>query len=168
MKKKYSSSKKVETSEYNVGDNASIYIPKRDRLSTDVKRLSYVVTNKGRGKQLSYKLLTEFGILKKRYTAVKLMPYPGSVKCGDPSVKISLAAVARKVVSVKRIFCHCKGTCTTLACRCKKASIKCYSQCHEIFPNYCKNKTSCTINKSDGSLVKEQEKSASNVWWKNY
>ena len=168
MKKKYSSSKKVETSEYNVGDNASIYIPKRDRHSTDVKRLSCVVTNKGRGKQLSYKLLTEFGILKKRYTAVKLMPYPGSVKCGDPSVKISLAAVARKVVSVKRIFCHCKGTCTTLACRCKKASIKCYSQCHGIFPNYCKNKTSCTINKSDGSLVKEQEKSASNVWWKNY
>ena len=157
--KKYNSSRKVETREYNVGDNVSIYIPKRDRHSTDVKRLPCVVTNKGSGKQPSYKLLTEFGILQKRYTAAKLMPYPGSVKCGDPSVKISLAAVVRKVVSAKRIFCHCKGACTTLACRCKKASIKCSSQCHGIFANDCRNRTSCIINKSDGSLVKEQEKS---------
>ena len=87
------------------------------------------------------------------------MPYPGSVKCGDPSVKISLAAVVRKVVLAKRIFCHCKGACTTLACRCKKASIKCSSQCHGIFANDCRNRTSSTINKSDGSLVKEREKS---------
>ena len=87
------------------------------------------------------------------------MPYLGSVKCGDPSVKISLAAVERKVVSVKRIFCNCKGAWITLACRCKKASIKCSSHCHGIFANDCRNRTSCTINKSDGSLVKEQEKS---------
>ena len=119
------------------------------RHSTDIKRLPCVVTNKGSGKQPSYKLLTEFGIL---------MPYPGSVKCGDPSVKISLAAVVRKVVSAKRIFCHCKGACTALACRYKKASIKCSSQCHGIFANDCRNRTSSTINKSDGSLVKEQEK----------
>ena len=127
MEKKYNSSRKVETSEYNVGDNVSIYIPKKDRHSTDVKRFPCVVTNKGGGKQPTYKLLTEFGILQKIYTAAKLMSYPGSVKCGDPSVKISLAAVARKIVSAKRIFCHCKGACTSLACRCKKASIKCSS-----------------------------------------
>ena len=83
MGKKYNSSRKVETSEYNVGDNVSIYIPKRDRHSADVKRLTCVVANKGTGKQPSYKLLTEFGILQKRYTAAKLMPYRGSVKCGD-------------------------------------------------------------------------------------
>ena len=88
------------------------------------------------------------------------MPNPGSVKFGDPSVKISLGAVARKVVSGKRIFCHCKRACTTLACRCKKASVKCSSQCHGVFVNDFKNRTSCIINKSDGSLVKEQEKSA--------
>ena len=104
-------------------------------------------------------VIREFGILQKRYTAVKLMPYPGSVKCGDPSVKISLAAVARKVVLAKRIFCHCKGTCTTLACRCKKASIKCSSQCHGVFANDCKNRTSCTITKSNGFFVKVQEQS---------
>ena len=132
--------KNGKKSEYNVGDNVSIYIPKRDRHSTDVKRLPEVVTNKGSGKQPSYKLLTEFGILQKRYTAVKLMPYPGSVKCGDPSVKIR-----RKVVLAKRIFCHCKGTCTTLACRCKKVSIKCSSQCHEVFANVCKNRTSVPL-----------------------
>ena len=158
--KKYNSSRKLKTRVYNAGGNVSIYLPKRDRHSTDVKRLRCIVINKGSGKQPSYKLLTEFGILQKRYTAAKLMPYPGSVKCGDPSVKISLAAVVRKVVSAKRIFCHCKGACTTLACRCKKASIKCSSQCHGIFANDCRNRTSCTINKSDGSLVKEQEKSA--------
>ena len=110
-------------------------------------------------KQPTYKLLTEFGILQKRYTAAKLMSYPGSVKCGDPSVKISLAAVARKIVLAKRIFCHCKGACTSLACRCKKALIKCSSQCHGVFASDCKNRTSCTINKSNGSLVKRQEKS---------
>ena len=91
-----------------------------------------VVTNKGSGKQPSYKLLAELGILQKRYTAAKLMPYPRSVKCEDPLVKISLAAVARKVALAKKIFCHCKGTCTTSACRYKKASIKCSSQCRMI------------------------------------
>ena len=132
---------------------------KRERHSTDVKRLPCVVTNKGSGKQPRYKLLTEFGILQKRYTAAKLMPYPGSVECGNPSVKISLVAVVRKVVSAKRIFRHCKGASTTLACRCNKASIECSSQCHGIFANDCRNRISCIINKSDGSLVKEQEKS---------
>ena len=88
------------------------------------------------------------------------MSCSGSVKCGNPSVKISWTTVARKVVSAKRIFCHCKGACTTLASRCKKASIKCSCQCHGVFTNDCKNRTSCTINQSDGSLVKEQEESA--------
>ena len=157
QQKKYDSSRKVETRDYNVRDNVAIYIYKRDMHSTDVKRLPCVVTS---GKQSSYKLLTEFGILQKRYTTAKLIPYPGSVKCGAPAVKIDFAAVATKVVSVKRVFCHCKGACTTLACRCEKASIKCSSQCLEIFANECKNRTTCTINKSDGSLVKEQEKSA--------
>ena len=50
--KKIQRSRKVETREYNVGDNVSIYIPKRDRHSTDVKRLQCVVTNKGRGNNL--------------------------------------------------------------------------------------------------------------------
>ena len=88
------------------------------------------------------------------------MPYPGSIKCGDPSVKNSSAAIIRKFVSAKRIFCHCKEACTALACRCKKAFIKCSSQCHGIFSNDCRNRALCTINKSDGYLVKEQEKIA--------
>ena len=83
-------------------------MPKRDRHSADIKGLPYVVTNKYSGKQASYKLLTEFRILQKIYTIAKLMPYLGSVKCGVPSVKISLAAVARKFVSAKRILCYCK------------------------------------------------------------
>ena len=56
MEKRYNSSKKVETSEYNVGDNVSIYIPKKNRHSTDVKRLPCVVTNKGGGKQPTYRV----------------------------------------------------------------------------------------------------------------
>ena len=88
------------------------------------------------------------------------MPYLGSVKCGVPSVKISLAAVARKFVSAKRILCYCKWASTTLPCRCNKASIKCSSQCHEISANDCKNRTSCTTNQSDGPLVKEHKESA--------
>ena len=97
--KKYNSSRKLKTRVYNAGGNVSIYLPKRDRHSTDVKRLRCIVINKGSGKQPSYKLLTEFGILQKRCTAANLMLYPGSAKCVDPSVKISLAAVARKIVS---------------------------------------------------------------------
>ena len=65
MKKKYNSCRKVETNEYDAEDNVSIYIPKRDRHSTDIKRLPCVVTNKGSEKQPSYKLTTEFGILQK-------------------------------------------------------------------------------------------------------
>ena len=64
--KKYNSSRNVETSAYNVGDNVFVYIPKNDRHSAHVKRLPFVVSSKGGGKQLSYKLLTEFWILQRR------------------------------------------------------------------------------------------------------
>ena len=131
--KKYNSSRNVETSAYNVGDNVFVYIPKSDRHSTHVKRLPFAVTSKGGEKQLSYKLLTEFWILQKRYTAAKLLPYPGSIKCGDPSVRIGWAGAARKVVLVKRIFFHSKGVCTTLAFRCKKAWMKSPCQGRGVF-----------------------------------
>ena len=45
-----------------------------------------------------YKLLSEFGVLKKRYTASKLTSFPAEVKCGDASVKISLRAAAKNKI----------------------------------------------------------------------
>ena len=131
--KKYNSSRNTETSAYNVGDNVFAYIPKSDRHSTHVQRFPFVVISKGGGKQLSYKLLTEFWILQKRYTAAKLLPYPGSIKCGDPSVRIGWAGITRKVVLAKRISFHSKGVCTTLAFRYKKARMKNSSQGRGVF-----------------------------------
>lgn len=123
-----------------VGDNVSVKIPKRDRHATDVRRLPCVIIQKGSGKQPTYELLSEFGVLSKHYTASKLMLFPVKVKCGDASVKISLRTAAVKVLKSNNIFCHCKGTCKTMNCRCCKEHVLCSSRCHRVSSESCKNK----------------------------
>ena len=122
------------------GDNVLVKIPKRDRHATDVRRLPCVIIQKGSGKQPTYKLLSEFGVLSKRYTASKLMLFPAEVKCGDASVKKSLRTAAEKVLKSNNIFCHCKGTCKTMSCRCCKEHVLCSSRCHGVSSESCKNK----------------------------
>ena len=65
MEQKYNSTKKITAAYFSVGDNVSVKIPKRDRHATDVRRLPCVIIQNGSGKQLTYKLLSEFGVLSK-------------------------------------------------------------------------------------------------------
>ena len=121
-----------------------------------------VIIEKGSGKQPTYKLLTEYGILSKRYTASDLMPFPSDIKCGNPSIKISLSEAAKKAVSSTHVFCHCKGDCNTLSCRCRRASIICSSRCHKASSEKCKNKKSSIVSDAiknpNNSKYKEMQK----------
>ena len=99
MESRYNAKKKTCTSKYSVGNNVSVFIPNRYRHASDVKRLPCVIIEKGSGEQPTYKLLTEYGILSKRYTASDVMPFPSNIKCGNPSTKISLSEAAKNAVS---------------------------------------------------------------------
>ena len=98
MEQKYNSTKKITSPDFSVGDNVSVKILNRDRHATDVRRFTCIIIQKGSGKQPTYKLLSEFGVLSKRYTASKLTSFPAEVKCGDASVKISLQAAAKNKI----------------------------------------------------------------------
>ena len=69
-------------------NNVSVFIPNRYRHASDVMRLPCVIIEKGSGKQPTYKLLTEYGILSKRYTASDLIPLPSDIKSSNPYTKI--------------------------------------------------------------------------------
>ena len=83
MELRYNTKRKTCTSEYFVGNNVSVFIPNRYRHASDVKRLTYDIIEKGSGKQPTYKLLTEYGILSKRYTASDLMLFPSDISLGQ-------------------------------------------------------------------------------------
>ena len=60
--------KRTCTNEYFVGNNVLVFIRNRYWHANDVNRMACVITEKGSGKQPTYKLLTENSILGKRYT----------------------------------------------------------------------------------------------------
>ena len=54
--------KRTCTNEYFVGNNVLVFIRNRYRHANDVNRMACVITEKGSGKQPTYKLLTENSI----------------------------------------------------------------------------------------------------------
>ena len=157
MERKYNSTTKITAADFSVGDNISVKIPKRDRHATNVIRIPCVIIQKGSGKQQTYKLLSEFGVLSKRYTVSKVMSFPVKVKCDeDTSVKICLRAAAKKVIKSNNTFCNSKGMCTTMSCRCCKEHVLCSSRCHGISSENCKNKNCYKKNLSHKSKLPTQ------------
>ena len=157
MERKYNSTAKITAADFSVGDNISVKIPKRDRHATNVIRIPWVIIQKGSGKQPTYKLLSEFGVLSKRYTVSKVMSFPVKVKCDeDTSVKICLRAAAKKVIKSNNTFCNSKGMCTTMSCRCCKEHVLCSSRCHGISSENCKNKNCYKKNLSHKSKLPTQ------------
>ena len=123
-----------------VGQHVTVMIPKKDRHSSDIKRLPAVIVCKSTGQQPTYKLLCSAGIIGRRFTASKLMPFPGFIRTGDPEKIVSLSRAAKYLHMANAVYCRCKKTCTSRQCKCFLSKIKCSSRCHKVENNICKNK----------------------------
>lgn len=54
------------------GDTVSVIIPKRDRHAANQKRAPRIIIGKSSGLPATYRLLSEHGVLNKRFNASKL------------------------------------------------------------------------------------------------
>ena len=126
--------------DFNVNDTISVKIPKDDRNSTDLVRLPGIITNKSSGTQPTYRVITEFGTLKKRYSSSNLMPFNGKVKLPNNITKVvTLREAARESNNHEVVFCHCKGDCSSRRCRCFSQQCLCSSRCHSGHNKNCDN-----------------------------
>lgn len=88
---------KVE--DFIVGQTVSVFVPKQDRLSSDLKHITCIITEKSGGvKMPTYQLLSAYGTLKQRYTSPKLIDFPYPIKCGNPKVFVTLKEVVEKTL----------------------------------------------------------------------
>ena len=139
MSKKYAKTRRVKVLSCNVGDTLSVIIPKRDRHTANQKRAPCVIIDKSSGLQPTYRLLSEHGVLNKRFNASKLMLHLGEIHTGNPEKKVSLREVARKL-NEQKIFCTCKGGCKNDNCKCQRNNVLCMSRCLKDLAT-CDNKT---------------------------
>ena len=114
MSHKYSNVKRIRVIDFKINDHVGVEVPKDDRHSTDMLRLPCCIIGKTSGTQPTYRLMSEYGILKKNYSARSLMPYSGKIKIPDDlKTKISLREAARRSSGFDVVFCHCKAGCDT-------------------------------------------------------
>lgn len=156
MEKKYNYKKRVICTNFKIGQNVSLKIPKKLRHSSDILRIPAVIIDKSRGDQPRYRLLTQFGVIKNTYNASQLNQYPQDVNCGDPNQQVSLNEVIRKILQKDTIYCHCKTTCTSRNCKCRKNLLVCSSRCHS-------GKSVCCQNSGNSKFKKFQTISNNNV-----
>ena len=103
--KKYEKTRMVKVVSFKVGDTVSVIIPKKDRHAANQERAPCVIIDKSSILQPTYRLLSEHGVLNKRFNASKLILYPGEIHTGSPEKKVSLREVARKL-NGQRTFAH--------------------------------------------------------------
>ena len=130
MSKAYN--KRHKTSNFNVGDTVSIFVPRIDRSGTDFSRIPGVITKVSGHKDINYQIGTEHGILKVCSQGGDLQHYNGTVEV-DHAKTISLrrAALLTNGNRFTQGKCNCKSSCTSNRCSCKKNGITCSTHCHQ-------------------------------------
>ena len=144
MQRKHSQQHKVRI--FNVGESASLHIPRIDRAATDVQRLPCVIVQVVGKAQTMYRLRCASGVLARCYTAGDLEPFTSgyniSVDDWEDDPRISLREAARKQAPWNAFTgnkCNCRqGAGDSKRCHCKKMGIDCSSHCHR--GEDCKNK----------------------------
>ena len=136
---KYEKTKKMNVAEYKQGDHVSLFVPRNIHHAIDRRRLACIVINKSSGRYPTYKLLSDYGVLNRRFTGNALMPFPGIIKAGPPTRQVSLSEAYKISQASEAVFCHCKTTCNTKSCRCYSASKLCSSRCHKHNTRQCSN-----------------------------
>ena len=110
MAKKYQKTRRVKVAIFNVGETMYVLITKNDRHITNLKSVPCIVIDKSGGKQTSYKLLSEFGVVTRRYNAGKLMPFPGTIQTDKVlTKKLALEKWHRNIVA-RKYFVVVKAT----------------------------------------------------------
>ena len=138
MTMKYVTGKRVKVAEE--GEHVSVKIPKAIRHPTDLRRLTCVILKRSPGRNPTYKLICEYGVIKRLFTAASLMPFPGDVKIGPPTNVLSLTDANKLFQMTEVTFCHLLH-CNTAQCRCYRKIRQCSSGCHKIDTVNCKNKS---------------------------
>ena len=146
-----------KTHKFEVGEYASLRIPRIDRSSTDLQRLPCVIVEVIGKAQSMYRLRCKFGILQTCFHAGDLEPFKAKydiqVEGWQEQPQLTLREAARRQAPWKpftKNHCNCKpGTCETRRCYCKKAGIDCSTHCHK--GEGCKNKT--CVKKTKGCYI---------------
>ena len=76
---KYATKKLVKVAEFEEVDHVSVLIPKAVRHTTDLRRLPCVILKKSAGCSPIYKLICEYRIIVRSFTAASMMLFPGNV-----------------------------------------------------------------------------------------
>ena len=137
MQQKHAKKSKIHT--FQVGEYASLRIPRIDRASTDLQRLPCVVVQVIGKAQSMYRLRCKHGVLRTCFHAGDMEPFSGTyqipVDGWEDQPKVTLREAARQQSpwnSFTKNRCNCKpGTCDTQRCHCKKTGIKCSTHCHK-------------------------------------
>ena len=93
MAMKHATGKRVKVVEFGEGEHVSIKILKAIPHPTDLWRLPCVILKKSPGHSPTYKLICEYGLIKRSFTAANLMLFPGDVKIRPPTNILNLTDV---------------------------------------------------------------------------
>ena len=90
---KHATGKRVKVVEFGEGEHVSIKILKAIPHPTDLRRLPCLILKKSPGRSPTYKLICEYGLMKRSFTAANLMLFPGDVKIRPPTDILNLTDV---------------------------------------------------------------------------
>ena len=93
MAMKHATGKSVKLVEFGEGEHVSIKILKAILHPTDLRRPTCVILKKSPGCSPTYKLICEYGLIKRSFTAANLMLFPGDVKIRPPTNILNLTDV---------------------------------------------------------------------------
>ena len=75
MVAKYATKKRVKVADFEEGVHVSVFITKAKQHATDLRRLPCVILKKSAGCSPLYKLICEYGIISRSFTAAIPMPF---------------------------------------------------------------------------------------------
>lgn len=133
---------KKRPQQYLEGDLVAISVPRVDRNSTDRTTLPCKVLeilDNG-----LYRLGCKSGILDNCYNAAEILPlgpvsFPELDEIPGDRVSVRHAARSQASSSVTGSRCECRGTCSDMRCKCRKAGVHCNSGCHAFSKKCCNN-----------------------------
>ena len=108
-------------------------VPKIDRCSTDLQRISGVIHSVSGGNQVRYyQVATRVGIIKNKFRSGDFNAFSGTITSNtDKELSVREAALqinAANKFTVNR--CKCKGKCNSGLCSCVRSNINCTNHCH--------------------------------------
>ena len=129
----YNKTKAAKSTDFQVGDKFSFYVPKTDRCSTDLQRIPGEIVSVTGGEKIKfYKVVTSAGLLKNAFSGGDLAPFNGPVHVNkDKLVSVRQAALEINAANKFTVnSCKCKGKCSNAQCSCIRSGILCSNHCH--------------------------------------